>query len=748
MPKRNKKLKYASFTYSELLPKVLKRASREFYCFMLCSCILLSANNSIATPQTIDSLKNLLIKKHLNDTSTALLCVQISVEYHNKNVDSQVSYAQKALHSGNLDQYPVVLSRVYTQNGGAQFARSNFDSAIYYYDMAHNLLINAKAQNRLPNSYLNIGNVYLRQNELIKALTYYDSAITWAQKEDNQGELGRAYSNTANVYYEQGDYTAAIEYYLKSMDIQERMDKKQDLQSTYSNLGNIYTRLGDYESAKRYIQLATDAAKEQQSNWSLVSAKVAYGMIYNEEKKFDSSLRCMQDALILAEDMNSSYLLGILKSNIGECYHNMKQYHKAYNYYNEALKICQEINDKQGVAIAKSGIGQVLVAQGKNSTGILYLTEAYDELKEEGNLEQTFILLDTLSNVFEKTGDYKSALKYAHLRDEYADSLDKKDVLKTVHNLEFQYQLDKQKARIELLEKDHAIETERAKNQQLLLITSIIGFILVTIIAILVFRNLRIARKRNKIILEQKAEIEEQAQKLAELNKFKDTTFSVLSHDLRSPINALTGTMAMLDEGIMTPEEFSQHKVELDNKLQSVSLMLDNLLQWATVQMRGEHTLNIEKINVQRKILRGLAVSQFAAEQKNITITGNVSNALFALGDRNQIEMVVRNLLSNAIKFTPAGGNITYSAEKQGDMVAIKISDSGVGMPKELVNKLFDGKTNNTTTGTNGEKGTGIGLHLSHEFILNNGGDILVESEEGKGTTFTILLPATERTIA
>src|SRR5690606_22977935 len=118
--------------------------------------------------------------------------------------------------------------------------------------------------------------------------------------------------------------------------------------------------------------------------------------------------------------------------------------------------------------------------------------------------------------------------------------------------------------------------------------------------AVIISGNLRRVRKRNEVILSQKKEIEQQAERLEQLNRFKDTTFSVLSHDLRSPINALAGTMAMLDEGIITPEECTAYKGELNIKLQSVTLMLDNLLLWARSQMKGEHTLDIERINVRR----------------------------------------------------------------------------------------------------------------------------------------------------
>lgn len=665
------------------------------------------------------------------------------MQYQNVNSDSQKKYAFEAYHLALQLQFPGSICDASNQIGSVFYNNGQYDSSLIYYKKSLGICRNnSNLEQRKEFSYNNIGNVFLRLADYEAALSYYDTGATLAKAHDNNLVYARIISNIGTIYYEKGAYTKAVEYFIMGLKIHEELRNENDIALSVLNLSNVYYRLKDYTRAKEYIARAMQRAKQTNDKWSVISCHTTYASIYNEEKKFDSSLICLQEALALSIEINRPYITNLLKGNIAECYLHLNQLKAAQVLYAESLEVSKEIKDIEGIAIAKSGLGQILVKQGQYGRGIKYLKDALDILQKAGMKQQVVELAGILAETHEKTGDYKSSLKYVRVKDDYQDSMSMDEALNTARKLEFEYELEKKEAQISLLEKDKAIEEGKAYTQRILLLAVFVGMLLAIIIALLFFRNLRNARKSNELILQQKEEIEQQAEKLQELNTFKDTTFSVLSHDLRSPINALTGTMAMLDEGIITPEEFAEHKNELDNKLQSVTLMLDNLLQWAKSQMQGEHTLDIEKLNVRRKALKSFAVLKDAATQKNINLTADVPENLFVYADKNQVEMVLRNLVSNAVKFTPKNGDVSIAAKKEGDMIHISVTDTGIGMTQELADKLFDGNTNNTNLGTDGEKGTGIGLQLSHTFVKNNNGDITVQSKPGMGTTFTISLPA------
>lgn len=704
------------------------------------SVLMLLCQQSFAQPNTIDSLKKLAAGEKEQTTLTELY-LQLSIEYNDNNTDSELYYAQKAFTSATNKQ-PQQFSNTLTQLGTAHFNAGHYDTALSYYHQSLKVHLDKDLDTNLAMKYINVGNIYIRLAKHNKAIAYYDTALQTARGNSNNRLAAIAINNLASVYYDRGAYSEALENYLDGLKLHEEVNNKTDIEKSLLNIANVYFRLEDHNKAKEYLSKARDVAEAQNSNWGYISILTTYGMIYNEEQKYDSSLSVLLKALELSEKIKSPFLTNILKGNVAEAYFNLGEYEKAHKLYKECMVASKQLQDDEGLGIAKAGLGQIDIKRGATSKGIANLKDALNTIQQSGNIEQAKAIADTLAVTYKRLGNYKLALTYNELKDNYEDSLAKDKALQSARNLEFEYKLSKKEARIAILEKDSAIEASKLSQQRTQLIAALIGLAMAIIIAALIYRNLKTARHKNELITQQKKEIEIQAAKLQELNEFKDTTFSVLSHDLRSPINALTGTMAMLDEGIITPEEFAEHKDELNKKLQSVSLMLDNLLQWAKSQMKGEQTLDIQKISVRRKALRALAVLKDAADQKNIKLAGDIPENLYAYADRNQIEMVMRNLVSNAIKFTPDNGSVTITAEElDGNRVAVHVSDTGVGMSQEQIDKLLDGSPNSSMQGTGGEKGTGIGLHLSHTFVKNNKGELSIKSQLGKGTTFTLTLP-------
>lgn len=696
------------------------------------------------TAQTtaIDSLKGALTKYRKEDTGRANLLLHISAQYHDISADSQRFYAEEAYRIVKKTGDKSYLVRAMNQVGAAYLVSGKYDSSLAMYRAALDICNQNGLTGLKEYIYTNMGSVHHRLGDYPRAITYFDSGAAFAEKNNNRAVLARIFTNLGLVYYEQGAYELALKNYLGGLEIHEQLNNKEDIEVSLLNMSNVYYSLRDYNKAKAYATKAIKMAKESGSDYSLVSCYTTLASILSDEKKYDSAMIYHRQAMALAVGLNQAYVVNIIKGNTAECYLNLGYTDSAYALYKESLALSEQLKDKEGIAVARSGIGQVMIKKGQVGEGVNHLEAALKIMSESGLKEQALATAETLAKTFEQNGDYKSAIRYYKVKEAYRDSLAKEEALRNARRLEFDYELDKKEAQIALLKKDKDIEAASLKQQRLLLIAAVIGLILASTIAFLFFSSLRNAKRNNELITRQKQELEQQAERLEQLNQFKDTTFSVLSHDLRSPINALTGTMAMMDEGIVTPEEFAVYKNELNNKLQSVSLMLDNLLLWARSQMKGEHTLSVERINVRRNVLRVFAVLKDAADHKDIRLVNDVDEGLYILADRNQIEMVARNIVSNAIKFTPHGGMITVDASAENDKVSISITDTGVGMTQEQIDQLFKDGTNASTQGTGGEKGTGIGLILSYNFVKNNGGDMAVSSKPGRGTTFTVTLPA------
>ncbi|MDP3147907.1 MAG: PAS domain S-box protein [Ignavibacteria bacterium] len=234
---------------------------------------------------------------------------------------------------------------------------------------------------------------------------------------------------------------------------------------------------------------------------------------------------------------------------------------------------------------------------------------------------------------------------------------------------------------------------------------------------------------------------------LKELNASKDKLFSIIAHDLRSPFHALLGISDLLATEVdeFSREEIAKFAGEMHSSLKNQFKLLENLLEWSRLQT-GRMQYAPVKIYLPERVNDITALLSGNALKKNISIVNNVLNNAFVLADANMLQSILQNLLANAIKFTKSGGTIDVESElSDGKMVRIFVKDTGVGISKDNLQKIFRTDSTVTTQGTENERGTGLGLLLCKEMIERHGGTISVESELEKGTTFSFTLPKAEK---
>ena len=247
-----------------------------------------------------------------------------------------------------------------------------------------------------------------------------------------------------------------------------------------------------------------------------------------------------------------------------------------------------------------------------------------------------------------------------------------------------------------------------------------------------------LARVRTHLQLRQQSrELQEQSKQLRELNASKDKFFSIIAHDLRSPFNSIIGFSEILLENAVKKnydvmEEYSE--IILMSSRRAMDL-LSNLMEWTRSQT-GRMDFNPGKVELVQLITGIGQLFHGIAEQKSIGIILEMPESAAIYADQDMLSTVLRNLISNAIKFTYFGGKITVSVQENPEEITVSIRDSGVGMKKEKLEKLFRIDSDSSTLGTNKEKGTGLGLILCKEFIEKHNGKIWVESEFGKGSVF------------
>jgi signal transduction histidine kinase len=355
--------------------------------------------------------------------------------------------------------------------------------------------------------------------------------------------------------------------------------------------------------------------------------------------------------------------------------------------------------------------------------------------------------LKLLSEIYAARGDIGRAFDYQTQYINLHDSLYRQQSAEQLALMQVRFDSEMKEAKIELLTKNTQLKQEELNNQRAWMYFSIGSLTLMAILAFVLLYSNRAKKLANDVLALKNAEIEEQAQQLRNLNITKDKLFSIISHDLRSPLASLRGLIDILDMDGLSREDFKLTFRKLGRNLESVQDDLDNLLLWAQSQLKGLQSDPVS-LRVHPIIDEKIRLFNEIAHQKEITINNEIDRDLLIVADRNHMALVMRNLLANAIKFSRHGGLISIRERNVGENVEISVTDTGVGMSTAEVDQLFSADTHFTKPGTNREKGVGIGLLLTKEFVEKNGGSIWATSELGKGSTFTFSIRQDYRKVA
>lgn len=239
--------------------------------------------------------------------------------------------------------------------------------------------------------------------------------------------------------------------------------------------------------------------------------------------------------------------------------------------------------------------------------------------------------------------------------------------------------------------------------------------------------------------------LQQQKRDLKELNATKDKFFSIIAHDLKSPLNQLLGLSELLQKELESDkgDEVLNLVKLMGESAKTGRLLLENLLEWSRSQT-GSLKFNPKVLDIEQLTNEVIELNTNNAIQKNISIKSKVKSGIFAFADENMIKTILRNLISNSIKFTMNGGKINLSAKKNNGLVTYSVSDSGIGIAANDIKKLFRIDVNPNSIGKSAEKGTGLGLILCKEFIQMNGGEVWVESKLGEGSAFKFTMPASK----
>lgn len=563
---------------------------------------------------------------------------------------------------------------------------------------------------------------------------YGEKILAIGLKNDNQWAQGVGHLIIGDAYFSRSELTLTLEHYLAALNILEQIKPQpKELGTLYGQIISAYVEMTDYKSGEEYAEKCINVYKTQKNNKGLVGAYNNIGDLYDKEKKYDIALAYYQKALKIAKDDENLFSLAIASFNIGSVYRRQGKQKEAFSYITEALALSRRIDDTEGIIYNYTELGHLYFSKQDFNTAIIYTdsaimgTQSYDNMQL---LKDAYMLK---SNIFEKKGQFDSTYFYFKKSTALKDSLYNEFSQKLVYSLTTN-------------QKIHSLQQEALTNEQILSkqiqanqFLAIVGLILFGALLFLFLLN-RQKVKHNQLLQDKNTQIESQKEALAKLNADKDKLISIISHDLRSPINQLKSILNLLNDKIISQNDFLKIIQKFNNQVDTLSENLENILSWAAAQMKGK-AVQKEQLNVESYVKQISQLYEPALAQKDIAMNIEIPTDLQIHIDKEHLNIALRNIIGNAIKFSHQASSINVSAGEKTEHIFIRVSDKGVGMSDEQLENLFNSHKTMSSIGTLKEVGTGIGLKLSKEFIEKSGGSLEVYSEVGKGSTFTILMP-------
>ncbi len=515
---------------------------------------------------------------------------------------------------------------------------------------------------------------------------------------DTRG-IADCYNVLGNTNAMDNDLERSLEYYKKSLDLFAKLGDIDALSRGLSNVGRVNYMLGNYDTALYYIEKTKDVV--------LGTGSVRESIMYN---------------------------------TTGDIYQKLGRDAEALKYYKTGLEIAEKLYSSRIITYSTRGMAEVYQNLGDVEASNQYALRTLNISEEIGYLENVRNAAKILSDNYRSLGDFDNAYTYYVKFSTTKDTMFSSDKNREIQKLEGNFEIKQQQKEIELLTAENEIKEQKGHQQRMIMIGLMIIITLSVILGVVQYRKNLLKQKTNKLLTEQKEEIEKQASLLEEANRSKDKLFSIISHDLKSPFDALHVITAEMDRETFSQEERTMLKNKLQGRVKTLNELLNNLLLWSKRQMEGvsneKTTFDLSKV-----INQNIEVFKQMADVKNIDLSAELEGDFEVLADVNQIDCVIRNLINNAVKFTEKGGRIKVTATKSSEETKVVIEDTGTGIPVEIQQSLFMGNQTHKRNGTDNEVGSGLGLFLCKEFVEENGGSIGVESEPKKGSRFYFTIP-------
>ncbi|HTN46172.1 MAG TPA: tetratricopeptide repeat protein [Flavipsychrobacter sp.] len=565
----------------------------------------------------------------------------------------------------------------------------------------------------------------VRNIDVEKGFEMAEEIIDRSEKAGYLRGKGRGYNLAGWCYWQQGNYDAGVDILSQAYAIAKKVDDKPFIARVLNNFGYIYRDRGDLAEALNYFEkaLAINESIGDKVAQSVNLASIAY--LHYDLNDYDNALEFALRCIPIFEEADDEHRLITLYHILGNIYFKQEQYAEALRYFEE--NVTHANIDTMLHALAISGIGKVYYKMQDFERALRYLTNALDLGKELGNVEVQIVCHFYLGRIDMDEGSYRKAHKELEAAFALAEGHSRKHDIMSIHEM-LSVLYDKVG---DIPKAFHHLKTFGELKEEIFKQTT--------------FNKLRNLQIRQQIELAQKEK--EVAEKTAML---KQQFMANMSHEIRTPMNAIVGMTRLLLEKEPKPDQL-RYLNAIQQSADNLLVIINDILDLSKIEA-GK--IEIEHTDFAlREVMQSVAdMLMLKSEEKKIDFRTTVDEKIprRLIGDPTRIHQILLNLASNAVKFTEKGHvEIKVSIERSESkrhLLRFDVIDTGIGIAEGYVGSIFESFTQAGSDVTRKFGGTGLGLTISKQLASLMNGDIVVSSELGKGTVFTVFLPLEEAT--
>lgn len=563
----------------------------------------------------------------------------------------------------------------------------------------------------------------------------WDSAKAMVNRAENIPELSdlqqaMVANQLGALFYIKGDYVTSLRNYTQAITILETENDLSQKVFALNGRGLIYLSQHEYQQAADIFEKCIQINQSIGDSVAMGTNYFNKGLALSELEKYELALETLQKGITITTNFPDLQIRFMIYNRLAQIQLEMNDIQEAKRLFVKALNENPNPNNWEK-AFANTGLGQIALLEKNPQQALEFGQNAYEAAKMVNafwDKERATILI---SKAYEELGLYRNALEFARINKTYADSLYNQD-----KNSEISYlQLQLAEADNESLEKERLLTQQAAEFSQKTVLG--LGIAMVLLITLLLYYRKWLKEKEhlNKLLLEKQHEILHQNNTLQSLNEEKNKLFSILTHDLKTPINSIKQLLDLQNADLLDENEKAHTNQLLLKQVILTDQMMDELLHWSMAQMDGIVTDRMP-VQLNKLVEECIAQNELPILKKEIKVTLHPENStLKILADRTQVKIIIQNCLQNAIKYSFQSSRIILEIIEKDKTVVLKIKDEGTGISPEKVHEILNQKSIvSSVTGTVQERGTGLGMLMVKQFLERNLGKLNIQSSLGEGT--------------